>query len=169
MSTVWEKLDVSYLKDNGTDGMDGGFYPILPSDRARLEVALRNEVEENKDEFGEDYTAQYYLERLEATHFFMFVAIPESNVEMAFDLEECTWWDFSSILAKQVDGEWYVWTEDPGDTGNVWYQSTYTKSQAYAVRDFHIEYAERGELFAGELYIGKDVYEACKVAVMPFW
>jgi hypothetical protein len=168
MDTVWEKLDECQLNDNGTSGMDGGFYPILASDRVSLERALRGAVEENMDEFDEDYTAQYYLERLEATHFYLSVSIPEGVEGVDYD-DNTTWWDFGSTLAKQIDGEWYVWSEDPGDTGNIWYQSTYTKSQAYAVRDFHIEYAKRGELLAGDDYDGQSVYEACKVALMPFW
>ena len=159
--------------------MDGVFLPILPSDRVHLEFHLRRELQERIDQYDPEYEdttkeeyikdwTQYYMERLEATHFFLYVSIPEDEKYTELKWEDYTWWDMGSILCKQVDGEWYAWSEDPGDTGNIWYQSTYTKAQAYAVRDFHIQWAERGELLSGE-YDGRDVYIACKAELMTFW
>ncbi len=136
--TVWAKLHgESYL---GEEKMDIKFVPISNHDRGLLEIALHAELAEDG---GEDW---YYLERLEATHFGIMVSIPDGTEGTDYD-DESTWWDFSCVLMKQVDGDWYAWSEDPGDTGNIWYQSTYTKIEAYGVRDLCVEVAESGGLY----------------------
>lgn len=142
--TVWTPMNVTYLEDRRTDGK---FIPISDRDRTLLEKALRGAMKEDReDEYPSDIDTEYYLERLEATHFFIFVTVPD-DADTEEGSDEWTWWDFSCVLSKQVDDVWYVWSEDPGDTGNIWYQTTYTKEQAYAVRDLCIQWAERGELY----------------------
>lgn len=147
-TTVWQ--------DAGNfEGMDGKYIPIGRNDKDRLEKALKAAMVDD-----DRVPNEYYLERLQATHFFISVTIPEDA-----DIEingitgadpDCTWWDFSSMLAKQVDGKWFVWYEDPSDIGNIWYQSTYIKSQAYAVRDGAVEWAENDILLLdGGLVFGE--------------
>ena len=111
----------------------------------------------------------YYMKRLKATHFFIYTLIPEEILGGEYDQDDAdvTWWDFGTLLAKQVDGVWQIWQEDVADTGNIWYQSTYTRDQVYKVRDIHIEWAREGNLLAGE-YAGQSVGDACK-SVIYFW
>lgn len=143
--TVWQPVDESYMSDRCQDGV---YLPIGDKDRARLEAALNEEVSES-----EDTDPEYYLERMEATHIFVNVTVPDEAID---DPEyDCTWWDFSTILSKQVDGVWYVWSEDPSDIGNIWYQSPYTKQQAYMVRDEAIEWIKQDRIYEGDDYIGQ--------------
>jgi hypothetical protein len=174
---TWSKFDNSAGSIN--ESMDGVYVPILPSDRVNLEFHIKSNLQEavdsynpeydrDKDEYVADCTEDY-MTRLEATHFFLFVTVPEDEEYEDVAHEDYTWWDFGSLLAKRVDGEWYLWDDEgPGTTGCIWYQTTYTKTQVYAVRDFHIQWAERGELLSGE-YDGQCVYDACKAEIMPFW
>jgi hypothetical protein len=152
MKTVWEELDMEYV-GSGHGQMDGVFIPIPDSQRTLLGKALRaarDEAIKGDKELDMDtsWQHQYYMERLEATHWFIFVTVPDDDdYDSEFYTSECTWWDFATILAKQVDGVWYTWSEDPGDEGNIWYQTTYRKHEAYGVRELAIECASAGELY----------------------
>ena len=139
IETVWCEMD-----NLGTDWgqADGVFVQISEADKARLTQALLAEAYEDAE------YASYYTERIEATHWFIAVQIPRlEDYTPDFLNTECTWWDFDVILAKQVDGVWYGWSEDPGDIGNIWYQSPYTREQAYSVRDLCIKRARDGNLY----------------------
>lgn len=161
--SVWQKLDMNYV---GERGNDGDFYPILPRDRARLEVELLEAIQNTHDEGDEGRLPDiYFTERLEATHFFIYVMVPDE--EWAVEDPETTWWDFGTVLAKQIDGEWYIWSEDPSDIGNIWYQSTYLKDEAYRTRDLHILRAQQGTMLDGEEYSGQDVY--AETVIMLGW
>jgi len=129
--TIWTVGNVNV----GEDVVEGSYILIGCNDKARLEVALRAGVDEDA---GID--PEYFLERLEATHYFISATMPEGS-----DPSD-TWHDFSATLAKQVDGEWYYWSEDPSDIGNIWYQSTYTRSEALGMRDEAIRRCMADEL-----------------------
>ena len=141
---------------------DGEYVQLGDCDRRILEDALINAA--NADGLVE---TQYYTERLQATHLFIHVIIPE-DIENYDNPDDITWWDFAAVLAKQVGGEWYLWSEDPGDIGNEWYQSTYTKAQAYAVRDAAIQWAKEDRIYAGD-YMSDDFYQYVKSNIMTFW
>jgi hypothetical protein len=136
-----------------------------------LERAVR--AEEAEGDVWEGYADDIML----ATHWFVYVAVPELDEDGSpgtnHDGSECTWWDFGVLIARQAeDGTWEVWGEDPGDTPNIWYQSTYTKDQAYAMRERHIELANAGRLY-NEVseeyhYLTSAVYEDAK-SIMTFW
>jgi len=175
--TSWTALtDCAGVGDAGGQ-MDGKFILMGPNDKARLEKDLSDAI---KDDNDSDYTvdSQYYLERLEATHYFITAMVPEDDGVMLEDgtaeerknfLDtEATWWDFSATLAKMIDGVWYLWADDPSDVGNLWYQSTYTKIQAYAVRDAAIQFCEEDRLLAGVDEAG-DFYRHIRKTVMDFW
>lgn len=147
MGTVWRKFDL--------EGMDGQFVEITGEDRPKLAAMLQEYADD-----CEDIEPEFYLERNEATHHFIYVVVPEVE---AYDLphEEYTWWDFGTLLCKQVDGEWYVWCDDVNDVGNTWYQSSYTKAQAYGVREIAIQCASEGCMYR-ELYVRASAF-------MGFW
>lgn len=159
--SVWRTLDTT------GSTYDEVYIPIGTQDRARLEAALQTDMKEHRDRgWGNPIEDEYWTERMEATHFFIAVTVPEDDDVMIeggtkeertqfFDTE-ATWWDFSSMLSKQVDGEWLIWAEDPSDVGNLWYQSTYYKAQAYAVRDAAIECATEDRLLVGDEYLGSE-------------
>jgi len=155
----------------GSNQMDGVFVPIPPHQRELLERTVR--AEERDEEYWEGYADDI----MQATHWFVYVAVPELDEEgnpgTNYDGSECTWWDFGVLIAKQdAEGNWEVWGEDPGDTPNIWYQSTYTKEQAYQVREHHLAWANAGKLYneltEKNFYLTSAVYEDTKV-IMPFW
>lgn len=154
---------VSNWKVLDTEGMDGVFVPLQDADRDKLAAMIDEVIEEFYKAGGEVMSEpEWYLERNEATHAFVYVTIPDGEPGVDYS-DDSTWWDMGSLMAKEVDGQWFIWSDDVYDTGNIWYQSTYTKAQAYAVRDHHVSYAQMGLLY------DDSVYESCKSDIMTFW
>lgn len=150
--------ETNWMKPGIEDMEVAVFVPMADTDRQVLACDL-----------AENYAESDYLtgdpaddERLEATHFFIKITVPEDEGYTDMERKDYTWWDFGAMPAKQdEDGTWLVWCDDVYSTGNIWYQSTYTEVQVRAVYELAIQLAKEGRLY-------DDLYESCK-SIMTFW
>jgi len=155
--TNWNKIENVFELGNKSNNHDGVFVELGENDKKFLKKALETSKRVNDLEYDFDkINSQYYLERNEATHMFISVAVPDIenynsdyiDVNSVPDNDtEITWWDFIACLAKEdKDGNMLIWHEDD-EVGSIWYQLSYTKRQVYTVLNRCKELAEADRLF----------------------